>query len=93
MAFAGPLREQRYRRFTDEQCAPFWRNTGGWADDLRNIEQHLLDPEKRARAKERAAWLVVTHWRKIAALAPILAERETMTGDEVDKVLRGIFFF
>jgi hypothetical protein len=91
VAYCGPISEQRYAKLTGDECRGLWLD--GWCGDWMNIQKCRLSDAERARARERAAWLMQTHWRKVQALVPVLLERGTMTGDEVNEVLRGVFFF
>jgi hypothetical protein len=42
---------------------------------------------------QRAGWVAATHWRKVTTLATALVERGEMTGDQVNEVLAGVWFF
>lgn len=92
VSYAGPISEAQYCRLSSDQCRVLW-DSDAWHGDRANIEKLGLTDAERGKARERAQWLVQTHWRKIDALAAALIERGEMTGDEVNEVLRGVFFF
>jgi hypothetical protein len=92
VSYAGPIAEQRYERLTGNECATLW--TDAWRGDCEHIEACKLSDAERMKARERARWLVATHWKKIDALAKALIERGgPMTGDEMNALLGGVFFF
>jgi hypothetical protein len=91
VAYGGPIAEARYCRLTSDQCRKLW--TDAWQGDRENIERCQLSDAERVKARERAKWLVATHWRKIDALATALAERRELSGDEVRAVLNNVYFF
>jgi hypothetical protein len=91
VAYCGPISEARYCRLTGDQCTALWQDA--WTADRKNIESCALDATQLVKARERAKWLVATHWRKIDALAAALIERGSLTGDEMREVLRNVFFF
>ena len=93
IAFCGPIAEQRYARLTGDECNKLWLDGAAWCGDGANIAKCALDAAHLAKARERAVWLMQTHWRKVQALAPILMERGSLSGDEVNEILRNVLFF
>jgi hypothetical protein len=92
VSYAGPIAEHRYARLTGDECTALW--TDAWTGDRENIESCQLSDAERAKARERAKWLIAVHWRKIDALATALIERGgILTADEVREVLSGVYFF
>jgi hypothetical protein len=90
--YAGPVAEQHFARLTSDECAALWQDA--WTGDRRHIEALQLIDAERVKARERAKWLVATHWRKIDALAKALIEHDgPITGDEMNALLRGVYFF
>lgn len=94
VSYCGPISEAQHRRLTSDECTALWLDGAPWCGDRANIEKCKLSDAERTRARVLAERLVAIHWRKIDALAAALVEHDgTMTGAEVETLLRGVFPF
>lgn len=88
VAFCGPFAETRYVKLAGDECRTLWLDGGPWSGDRANIERCQLTDAERAKARATADQLVITHWRKIEALVPVLIERGSLAEDEIRELLR-----
>ena len=85
VAYAGPIAEDRHRRYSVEQHRQMWAGAE-WRADLVNAVRYLGDGDPKL-ALAQARQLVNEHWPSIELLAAALLARETLTGDEIAALL------